>query len=132
MKTPKLMPEKKKKKLTGWVNVWRYGSPRISLIRAQYARAGLEDWDNERVANLCHHLNITLHDLGAMAGYYEKSWMNRAWAADCWPVNMAINFDRIERAAKAAKVPIEAGISAFDMGVVKLATRWKKQKAAND
>ena len=120
------MPEKKK--ITGWTNVWRYGSPRVALIRAQYARAGLEDWDNERVASLCRRLNVTLHDLAAMAGEYQKAPVNRYWAANYWPVFLAIHFDRVERAAKVAKVPIGSGISAFDMAAVKLTTsRWRKR-----
>jgi hypothetical protein len=71
------------------------GPPAALFCRRFYHEKGLDAWDNARVQRVCHKLDCTLEELGAMAGVFRPQ-IFIFYRRDRWPTHIALVFSMIE------------------------------------
>lgn len=94
-------------------------SPRVELFRLAHERAGIHEWNNDRVARLCRLLKCTPYELAAAAGVYDRGYVDRMRDGDAWPPPIALHFDRFEKTANQFRIGNDPEIHTPDIAFAK-------------
>jgi hypothetical protein len=73
------------------------GAPGVYLVKERYRKLGLLDWTTPRTEALCQRLGVTVPELCAMAGLYNRYTIRRCIQRNRWSVPVALVFWLIEQ-----------------------------------
>ncbi len=70
-------------------------SPWETALRYEYERAGLHQWNNAKVFQVCQIFRCTLHELCGIAGLFDDKKIGELRRANLWPMMLTIQWQRL-------------------------------------
>jgi len=80
-------------------------TPWTAMLSTRYSMAGYDRWNNLRVVKTCRLLGVDIFTLCAWVGVFDRRRVLTIAKKDVWPVEIALQFDRLERLKAGIKAP---------------------------